>query len=83
MIPVLPTVSGPFSHHSLGSRPTKQLASMGIPGPARTQTPPSLLYLSSSLQLAPGERRPSLFSPRWSLWGGGEAPATDLLGAGP
>lgn len=31
VISVLPSVCGPFPHHSLGSCPTKQLASMGIP----------------------------------------------------
>lgn len=68
----------------LGSHPTKQLASMGIPALlSYSSLPLSLLYRSSSpalsLQLEPGERQPSLFSPWWSLWGGGEAPAVLLL----
>lgn len=46
------------SHHSLGRRPTKQLASMGIPAVLSNKSlpPPSLLLLSSSLALCPRER---------------------------
>lgn len=73
-----------FHSTVLGSRPTKQLASMGIPALLSWRPSPLLfLYLSSSLcscpPYLPVASRPSLFSPRWSLWGGGEAPATPPL----
>lgn len=55
VIPFLPSVR--FSQHSLGSRPTKQLASMGIPALLSWRPlPPSLFYLSSSLCSWPQER---------------------------
>lgn len=50
---------------SLGSRPTKQLATMGI------------LVSCSSICLSAADPRSeaaSWFAPRWSLWGGVEAP---------
>lgn len=66
-----------------GQLANKTINKYGNPGPIPPFLSPSLptvlssVFLSSfSLQLASGDGRPSLFSTRWSLQGGGEAPAT-------
>lgn len=87
VISFLSSLCGSFSHHSLGSRPTKQLASMGIP----ELLPPSSTSLSSSsslacsLQLAPGETAKFIFSSVVPLrWRRGPChAAADVLGEGP
>lgn len=78
----------PFSHHSLGSRPTKQLASMGIPALLSCR-PLSPFSISLPLSLfAAGPRREAakfIFSMVVPLrWRRGPChAAADVLGEGP
>ncbi len=86
--PSLPAVRGPFSHRSLGSRPTKQLASMGIPACSHADPSISALSLFLSRSLAAGPRRVMakfIFSTVVPLrWRRGPChAAADVLGEGP
>lgn len=69
--------SSPFFTAQFGHPSNKTISEYGNPGPGLPpRHPPCLLCLCSWPRQ---ERRPSLFSPWWSLWGGGEAPATPAL----
>lgn len=88
VIPFLPSVRESFSHHSLGSVPTKQLACMGIPALLSCRSlPPFSISLPLSL-FAAGPRTETakfIFSTVVPLrWRRGPChTAVDVLGEGP